>query len=211
MLALGVERVRRHHLPGQVQALQQWPELGDLVGLAVHLGLGQDPAGGVVHRRQQVHLRAGVVAAAAQGLAVDRDRPPRRAARRSRPLRWVLVDQPGADGAVQRVGVDAGQHAAHGRLPGRPEGAGQRVTARPERGQDRPRRIRRPLADRGQRLGAGQHRSHRHGQHHAQRMPSAASPARVGDLGEVVEQATALVGCQHGGWVQPLGSHRDGG
>jgi hypothetical protein len=38
--------------------------------------LGEDRAAGVVHRGQQVDLRAGVVAAAAQGLAVDRDRPP---------------------------------------------------------------------------------------------------------------------------------------
>jgi hypothetical protein len=45
-------------------------------GGGVHVGLGQDTAAGVVHRRQQVHLRVAVVAAATQGLAVDRDRPP---------------------------------------------------------------------------------------------------------------------------------------
>jgi hypothetical protein len=45
----------------------------------IDVGLGEDRAGGVVHRGEQVDLRVGVVAAAAQGLAVDRDQPPRRA------------------------------------------------------------------------------------------------------------------------------------
>jgi hypothetical protein len=38
------------------------------VGGAVHVGLGEDRAAGVVHHGEQVDLRAGVVAAAAQGL-----------------------------------------------------------------------------------------------------------------------------------------------
>jgi hypothetical protein len=65
VLTLGVERVGRHHLPGQVQPIQQRPEPGDLVGGVVHAGLGQDRAGSVVHRREQVDRRVGVVAAAA--------------------------------------------------------------------------------------------------------------------------------------------------
>jgi hypothetical protein len=71
---LGVHGVGSDDPSSQVQALQQRLERGDLVGLGVHLGLGQDAAAGVVHHRQQVDLRVGVVAAAAQGLAVDRDR-----------------------------------------------------------------------------------------------------------------------------------------
>jgi hypothetical protein len=51
--------------PGQVQALQQRLESGDLVGLGVHLSLGQHRTAGVVHRRQQVYRRGLVVAAAA--------------------------------------------------------------------------------------------------------------------------------------------------
>src|SRR6266540_1616460 len=47
---------------------------------------------------------------------------------------WLLGSQPGADGTVQRVGVDAGQDPAHGRLARWPPGAGQ-VAAHPERGQ----------------------------------------------------------------------------
>ena len=60
-------------------------------------------------------------------------------------------------------------------------------------------RVSGPLADRGQGPGAGQHRAGRHGQHRAQRMPSAAPLSWVGELGEVVEQAAALGGCQRGG------------
>jgi hypothetical protein len=72
VLALGVERVDGDHGCGQVQALQQRPEPGDLVGGAVDVGLGEDRMAGVVHHRQQVHRRGCVVAGAAQGLAVDR-------------------------------------------------------------------------------------------------------------------------------------------
>jgi hypothetical protein len=70
-------------------------------------------------------------------------------------------------------------------------------------------RIRGPLADRGQRPGAGQHCAHRHGQHRAQRMPPAASPSRIGELGEVGEQAAALVADQRGGRDR-MGGRRDG-
>jgi hypothetical protein len=85
MLTLGVQRIGSDHGVGEVQLLQQRPEPGDLVGRAVDVGLGQDPGGGVVHRRQQVHLHSAVVAAAAQGLAVDLDPlPPRRPDRRRR-------------------------------------------------------------------------------------------------------------------------------
>jgi hypothetical protein len=76
------------HGVGEVQPLQQRLEPGDLVGGGVHLGLAQDPAGGVVHRREQVHWRGMVVAAAAQGLAIDRDRLPPRARRWRRPGGW---------------------------------------------------------------------------------------------------------------------------
>jgi hypothetical protein len=82
MLALSVHGVGGDDLAGQVQVLQERLEPSDLVGLGVHLGLVQDRTAAVVNRREQVHLRGSVVAAAAQGLVVDRDRPSRRAARR---------------------------------------------------------------------------------------------------------------------------------
>jgi hypothetical protein len=90
----------------------------------------------------------------------------------------VLIGQPRADGAVQRVGVDAGKDAAHGRLRWWPPRTGQRVAAHSER------------AD--------------------QQVPSAASLAGVGELGEVLEQVAALVGCQRGGRARPLGGGGDG-
>jgi hypothetical protein len=77
VLALGVERVGGDHGVGEVQLVQHRPEPGDLVGGGLHVGLGEDRTSGVVHHGEQVHLRVGVVAAAAQGLAVDRDRPAR--------------------------------------------------------------------------------------------------------------------------------------
>jgi hypothetical protein len=67
VLALGVERVGGDDGGRQVQALQQRPEPGDLACGVVHLGLCQDHPGGVVHHGEQVHLRIGMVAAAAQG------------------------------------------------------------------------------------------------------------------------------------------------
>jgi hypothetical protein len=117
---------------------------------------------------------------------------------------WLLGDQPGADGAVQHIGVDAGQHPAHGGLAGWPPDPAQRVAAHPERGQDRPGRICGPLADRDQGPSAGQDGGDRHGHHHAQRVPSASPVPWVGDLGEVAEQVTALGGCQHDGRIQLL-------
>jgi len=65
VLTLGVHGVGGQDPPGQVQALQQWLEPGDFVGLGVDVGLAQHAAAGVVHHRQQVHLRGSVVAAAA--------------------------------------------------------------------------------------------------------------------------------------------------
>jgi hypothetical protein len=121
-----------------------------------------------------------------------------------------LAGQPGANSAVQRVGVDAAQHAAHGRLSRWGEGAGQRVAADPERGQNLAGRILGPLADGRQRRGAGQHRADRDAEHADQRMPSAAPMSGIGDVGEVGQQAAALVGCQHGGRSR-MDGHRDRG
>jgi hypothetical protein len=118
VLALGVHGVGGEDPAGEVQVLQERLEPGDLVGGVVDVGLSEDRPGGVVHHRQQVHRRGTMVAAAAEGLTVDGDRLPRWVGW----WRWLLAGQPGADGAVQRVGVDAGQHAAHGGLAWWPDG-----------------------------------------------------------------------------------------
>jgi hypothetical protein len=97
--------------------------------------------------------------------------------------------------------VEVGQDAAHGGLAWSPTDPAQRVAAQPERGQDRPWRVRCPFTDRDQRAGTGQHR--------AQRVPAAASLPGIGDRGEVVEQAAALVGCRRNRTVQPLSDPED--
>jgi hypothetical protein len=170
-------------------------------------------AGRVVHDRQQMHRRGPATATATKGLAVDRDRPPPRPSRRWRPggrLEWLLVGQPPADHPVQRVRVNAGRHAADGGLGRWPPDPAQRVAARPKRGQHRPGCVSGPFADRGQGSGTGQYRGDRDGQHRAECVPSATAVAWVGDLGEVAEQATALVGYEHARGVQPLGGCRRG-
>jgi hypothetical protein len=100
--------------------------------------------------------------------------------------------------------VAAGQHTTHGGLAGWPPDPAQRVAAHPKRGQDRPGRVRGPFADRGQGSGAGQHGGDRDRQHGGQRMPSAAPLPGVGNVGEVLKKAAALVGCQRNRGVQPL-------
>ena len=67
---------RRSRPRRQVEAGQQRPQAGNLAGSAVDLGLGEYGAGGVVHGGQQMDLAAVAgMAGAAQGLAVDGDRP----------------------------------------------------------------------------------------------------------------------------------------
>jgi hypothetical protein len=122
-----VQRIGGDHRAGQVQVGQQRLEGGDLARGAVDLALGEDDAGGVVHRGQQVGLPAVCCAAgAAQGLAVDRDRP--------RPLLGlVAVCKPRADRGGQRLRVHAAQGPADRGLggdrphPQRPVRGSQRV------------------------------------------------------------------------------------
>jgi len=76
-VSVGVEGVRRDDHGGEVEPVQQRPKARDLLGCATDLLLGQHRAGGVVHRRQQVHWAAVTVGwiGAAQRLAIDRHRP----------------------------------------------------------------------------------------------------------------------------------------
>ena len=100
---MGVQRVGGDHHAGQVRVGQQRLEGGDLARGAVDSALGEDDAGGVVHRGQQVGLPAVCCAAgAAQGLAVDRDRP-------SPLVGLVAVGKPRADRGGQRLRVHAAQ------------------------------------------------------------------------------------------------------
>jgi hypothetical protein len=146
-LELLVERVGSDHGVGEVQAVQQRPEPGDLAGGVVDGGLGQD---------------APVVwsVAASRWTCLWPWWPlPRRvlpatatARRRRAGRRWQIGRWDGGSAASQAPmarsrasGVDAGQHAAHCRLAKRPPDAGQGVTAHPECGQHLAERVAGPL------------------------------------------------------------------
>nr|WP_204076787.1 hypothetical protein [Planotetraspora phitsanulokensis] len=91
-------------------------------------------------------------------LAVHRDRPPAAPS-----VSCCLAGgvqpriQPGLDGGIQPVSVHGFQHAADGSLIRRHEPPGQRIAADAQSGQDLRRRIRDPLADRGERRRPGRH------------------------------------------------------
>jgi hypothetical protein len=150
----------------QVQRRRQRREPGDLAGLAVHPDLAGHSTTALIEGGQQVHrLAAGAgVTGAPHRLAVHRDRPPA-----APPVPCCLAGgvqpriQPGPDGGIQPASVRGFQHAADGSLIRRREPPGQRITADTHSGQDLRRRIRDPLAGRGERPRPGQHR--RHGRH----------------------------------------------
>src|SRR4029453_12935819 len=62
-VGVGVQRVGGDHGAGQLQVGQQRLEAGDLTRGAVDVALGEDGAGGVVHRGEQVDLAAVVALA----------------------------------------------------------------------------------------------------------------------------------------------------
>jgi hypothetical protein len=141
VVALGVRRVGGDHHTGKVQAGQQRRKHRDLVGGGGHVPLGDHAAVVVARRCQEMHLVA-VTTRAAQPLAVNRDHAA---------VAWPVqpVSQPRADGGIHRVAVHPCEHPAYGRLAGDVAAAGERVTAHPKRGQDRPGRVSGPLGDRG--------------------------------------------------------------
>jgi hypothetical protein len=121
-LGVGLQRVGGDDHPSKVQGRKQRGEGGYLLGRSTDLALGQHLAGGVVHRRQQVHRAAVTVGwvGAAQRLAVDGHRPPPA----GHPTGTLLVGQPGADRAGDCVGVQAAEGAADGGLGRDGEAAG---------------------------------------------------------------------------------------
>jgi hypothetical protein len=161
--------------------------------------LGQHRPAGVVHRRQQVHRAAVTVGwvGAAQGLAVDSDRPP--PAGCGSGTLALPVGQPGADRGGQGVGVQAGKGPADGGLGGDSEMVGG-VTAGAQRGPDRLGRVGGPLGDRDDRPCAGQHRGGSQAHDGDQRVAAATDRSRVGDGGEVGEQVRG-VGALELDWV----------
>jgi hypothetical protein len=141
----------------------------------------------MLHRRQQVHRAAVTVGwvGAAQRLAVDGHGPSHAGPGNNGSP--VPVGQPGADGAGQRVGVQAGQGAADGGLGRDGEMVGG-VAAGAERGPDWLGRFGGPLGDRGDRPGAGQHRGGGQAQDGDQPVAAATGGSRVGNGGKVGQQ-----------------------
>jgi hypothetical protein len=190
-LRVGLERIGGDHDLGKVERGQQRGEGGDLLGGAADLTLGQHRAGGMLHRRQQMHRAAVTVGwvGAAQRLAVDGHRPP--PAGPGRHGRPVPVGQPGADGAGQRVWVQAGKGAADGGLGRDGEVAGG-VVAGAQRGPDGLGRVGGPFGDRGDRPRSGQHRGGGQAHDGDQRVAAATGRSRVGDGGEVGQQVRGV-------------------
>jgi hypothetical protein len=157
----------------------------------------------VVQRCQQVHLVA-ITGRAAQPLAVNRDHAA---------VAWRVqpVGQPRADGGIHRVTVHPCEHPADGGLAGDVAAAGERVTAQPERGQDRPGRVSGPLGDRGHTPGAGQHRRRADGEHAGQGVPPSPSVTRVGDHRQPFQQARAVARNEQAGMVKVGDGSGDGG
>jgi hypothetical protein len=132
-VSVGVERVGGDHRAGEVEPVQQWLERGDLFGRAADQALGEHRAAGMLPSPEQVHRAAVAIrhwgVGAAQRLAIDRHRPlpwslPLAGASAVAAVMALAVGQPGADGAGQRLGVQARHCAAdgglgrHGELPG---------------------------------------------------------------------------------------------
>jgi hypothetical protein len=194
-LRVGLQRVGGDHGAGEVEAVKQRGEGGDLTRRAGHLALGQHRAGGVVHGGQQMDLPAAWGASATQGLAVDRDRPS--------PLVGALpvaVGQPCADRGGQGLGVKLGKGAADRGFAGdRPHPvAGARIAAGSERGTYGLGCVGGPLGDRGDRPGARQDRSSGQHQDGDQRVTAPGAGPWVGDSGQVGGQVRCL------GWSERI-------
>jgi hypothetical protein len=221
----------------QVQALQQRLEPGDLVGLGVHVGLGQDAngwCGPSLLAGAPARFRGG----RCRGGSCRRPRPPA-ATPVAVAVGWSVAVAVGWSVAVAvgwsvavavgwSVAVAAGRPAS-GRWPG--------PARRGRRGPARDARWLRLVADRPGAAGHGgpparpgpagarqlPTRRSRPGtwlrpstaatataSTGPQRVPSAASPSGVGHVGEVVEQPAELVGCQRNRELQPLGGCGNG-
>jgi hypothetical protein len=192
-IGVGLQRVGGDHRAGEVEVGEQRGEAGDLTGGAVDLSLGEDGAGGVVHRGEQMDLPAVVAFGTAERLAVDRDRP-------SPSVGTVAVGQPGADRGGQGLGVKPGEGAAdRGFARDRPHPvAGEGIAAGSERGTHGLGCVGGPLGDRGDRPRARQDRGSGEHQDGDQRVPAPSAGPGVADGGEVGERVRCL------GWSERI-------
>jgi hypothetical protein len=128
-------------------------------------------------------------AGAAQGLAVDGDRPP--PAGRGSGTLPLPIGQPGADRGGQGVGVQAGKGPADGGLGRDGEVVGG-VAAGAQRGPDRLGRIGGPFGNRGDRPRPGQDRGGGQAQDGDQPVAAATGSSRIGNGGQVGQQVRGV-------------------
>ena len=174
-LPQAVHGVRGDDRIGDVHALQQVAQGGDLVALGRHRELTDDRACGVVERGHQVR-GTGRGAGTAHGLAVEGDDASTGQVSDS-------GGHPSGQPGVQVVGVQLGQGAPDRGLRGK-----GLVGADPDAGQRVPGRVVGPFSNREEGPRAGQHRRLRQGEHRRQVVPYPARVARVRYLGEHLHQ-----------------------
>ena len=185
---LGVRGVPGDHRVLQVYGVQEFFDLGDLVGVLRDGVLGDDDFLLVQHRGEQFHLLP--VADPAQPFAVDRDRG-------QQPLQLPRVrqrPQPPAGELVQLRRVDLLQQGTDPFLAGGDDPPAQRMRPAAQPAQDVLRQIGRLVADLPEIPRPGQHAGHRHRQHEHQRELLPLPLARVRDQRKHLQQARDLVG-----------------
>jgi hypothetical protein len=214
VIALGVQRIHRHHRAAKVPVVdvgQQRGERRDLVGLRRDLPgrCGQPVV--VTHRGDHVDLRAVRALRAAQALAVHRERrpaarpgrrvgePPRSATLlrlrllvRGRRVGTRVLGQRGQlrePGSSQRGGVDLCIRVAQRLLIRHLIHPAQLVERRPETGQDLAAGRAAPLRDRHDRVVARRaHRAHPEGQQRGQPVAPALPATRIGHRSQPRQQ-----------------------
>lgn len=166
----------------QVEAGQQRGHGRDLVALGRHLALGDNGLAAVQGGGQQVYRGLAVGARAAHRLAVHRQSD----------QGFVLLDgiggvagEPGSDGVVQGVAVDAGEQSAERGSVGR--GAGEA-----ESGADLRVRVGGVPGDLREGSGSAEHRRQAQGQQDAGAVAAPARPAGIGHGGQHLGQRSQL-------------------
>jgi len=190
---LGVQRVDRDEHVGEVLDLvQQVAEQGNLVGLGVHVDLGDHHTTTVLHSREQVHwsvTTAARVASGAQRLAVHRQHQPRPAPSRDhRRGAGQHRPQPRPERLLQPGGVHAGQDPPERHRVGHRTGQAQ---LRALLGWQ----VHGPVRDRRERARPGHDRAHRHRQEDRERVPHSAAVPEDRGLREGLHQQHPITAC----------------
>ena len=195
-VVLRVQRIQGDDRPGQVgEGGEQVPDGGDLGALRGHGDLPEDRADAVREGRDQVRGLPVLPLRAPHGLPVDGDDQPPDGPRGP-------GEQPGAEDLVEDVGADQGERAPVSRLV-------CRAAVRAERGEHVRAGVAGPLADRGERPRARDHRRDSDGEQPGQGVTAPAPLTRVTDLGQQIEQVQGAGSTRYQGrWHQRAGVPR---